>query len=277
MSGNIDFYTRLFNDASRGKIDEELIKAIFIYTLHQERLGEITITAKNPDVLGKYFYGVYKRWSGYGTYRAACQASKKWEGPTPKGVSPQLQAIINPYLWFSYQQIADRFRGVASAEQMEELPVPPAEDFALATEETSLPPMEPQFAEAAPSEELEKTIMGVGPGVGWETPDEASQWADTLRTPYEVLPTEDKRHWGFIINPGNGTVEIFYTEQQVELRREQIEEEERAWREEKERQWHQRWESLRKQLAAKGPPPRRERMAVVIRPVSAIRQLSRLQ
>jgi hypothetical protein len=139
---NVNFYTKLFNQASRGELGEDLIKAIFIYTLLQERAGDIT--NQEPDALGKYFYGVFKRWGVQRTYDAACQAyRKKWQSKTPPGIRPRDKELIDPFMPFGYEQIADMIRRGMRAEEVSWLPFPSGPSLEMPEQ-----PMDEQEAEA---------------------------------------------------------------------------------------------------------------------------------
>jgi hypothetical protein len=122
VPGNVNFYTKLFNRVSRGELGEDLIKAAYIYTLLQERAGDIT--SQEPDALGKYFHGVFRRWEPQRTYDAACQAyRKKWQSKTPQGIRPRDVAVIQPFMPFGFEQIADMIRSGVRAEEVGWLPL----------------------------------------------------------------------------------------------------------------------------------------------------------
>jgi len=91
------FYESVFRQAK----DEQLVRAVFLKTLHQGKNGGFTRSA------GAYFKFMWEQWRVYRTYAAACAKWNHWGNQRdPKGIPPNIQKLMSLYEHDSYPQIA---------------------------------------------------------------------------------------------------------------------------------------------------------------------------
>jgi hypothetical protein len=92
------FYVSVFRQAK----DEQLVRAVFIKTLHQEQNGGFTKSA------GAYFKYMWDQWKVYRTYAAARDKWNHWGNKRdPKGIPPKIHELVTLYAEENYAQIAN--------------------------------------------------------------------------------------------------------------------------------------------------------------------------
>lgn len=92
------FYVSVF----RLSKDEQLVRAVFIKTLHQEQNGGFTKSA------GAYFKYMWDQWKVYRTYAAARDKWNHWGNKRdPKGIPPNIHELVTLYAEETYAQIAN--------------------------------------------------------------------------------------------------------------------------------------------------------------------------
>jgi len=94
---SLKFYESVFRQAK----DEQLVRAVFLKTLHQGKNGGFTRSG------GAYFKFMWEQWRVYRTYAAACAKWNHWGNQRdPKGIPPNIQKLVSLYEHDSYTQVA---------------------------------------------------------------------------------------------------------------------------------------------------------------------------